>query len=45
MMKMRIVDRLNEVYYDFEEFCYVEGDLQFLVKVKVKFDLFVCGGE
>lgn len=42
---MRTVDTPNEVHYDFEESCYVEGDSQSLVKVKAKSDPPTRGGE
>ena len=45
MTNMRTVDRPNEVHYDFEESCYVEGDSQSLVKVKAKSDPPARGGE
>lgn len=45
MTKMRTVDRPNEVHYDFEESCYVEGDSQSLVTVKAKSDPPARGGE
>ena len=45
MTDMRTVDRPNEVHYDFEESCYVEGDSKSQVEVKAKSDPPARGGE
>ena len=45
MAQKRIADSDNEVRYDFTKSCYVEGDLQFVVKVKINPDTPVPGGK
>ena len=45
MTNKRIVDRPNEVHYDFEKPCYVEGDSQSVVNVKAESDQPARGGE
>ena len=45
MAQKRIVDSNNEVRYDFTKSCYVEGDLQLVVKVKINPDTAAPGSK
>ena len=45
MAQERIADSDKEVRYDFTKSCYVEGDLQLVVKVKINTDTAAPGGK